>query len=93
MAGSTKVFTALLERCQARNMIALVRLVVRQRTSVALAALVPQKEVLDETNAQMLPPGFLVYHLPFAGELTVDFCSHSFYLFFYLDFVFIFYFI
>ena len=67
-AGSTKVFTALLERCQARKMIALVRLVVRQRTSVALAALIPQKEVLDETNAQTLPPGFLVYHLPFAGE-------------------------
>lgn len=78
LKGSTKVFTALLERCQARNMIALVRLVVRQRTSVALAALVPQKEVLDETNAQMFPPGFLVYHLPFADNFgTVEIKSRS----------------
>lgn len=45
----------------------MVRTVSRGHSSVSYAALIPQKEVLDETRAQVLPPGFWVHHMPFAG--------------------------
>ncbi|KAG7177194.1 ATP-dependent DNA helicase 2 subunit 1-like [Homarus americanus] len=69
--GSTKMFAALLERCIARKVVAIVRFIPRKGATVSLAALVPQAEKLDNKNCQVTPPGFVVSHLPFAD----DFCN------------------
>lgn len=69
-SGSTKLFTALLERCLARQVLALVRCVPRAHSSAIFAALIPQAEVLDETNAQVQPPGFLLHPLPYADYIS-----------------------
>ncbi|XP_071552521.1 LOW QUALITY PROTEIN: X-ray repair cross-complementing protein 6 [Panulirus ornatus] len=66
--GSKKMFAALLERCLARKMAAIVRLVTRKGASVSWAALIPQKEELDRKNCQVTPPGFIACHLPFADD-------------------------
>lgn len=65
--GSNKVFAALLDRCLARKVAPIVRMVARRGSSVSWAALIPQKEELDEKNCQISPPGFYACHLPFAG--------------------------
>lgn len=66
--GSNKVFAALLDRCLARNVAPIVRMVARRGSSVSWAALIPQKEELDEKNCQITPPGFYACHLPFADD-------------------------
>ncbi|CAL4059820.1 unnamed protein product [Meganyctiphanes norvegica] len=66
--GSTKMFAALLDRCIAREVAAIVRLVPRKNASVAWAALIPQMEETDDKNCQVSPPGFHVCFLPFADD-------------------------
>lgn len=66
--GSNKMFAALLDRCLARKMAAIVRLIARQGSSVSYAALIPQQEELDDKNSQITPPGFIACHLPFADD-------------------------
>ncbi|KAG0723038.1 X-ray repair cross-complementing protein 6 [Chionoecetes opilio] len=70
--GSTKLFSALLERCQTRGVVPLVRIVARRGCNLALAALLPQDEVLDDTRGQVLPQGFIVYHLPMADSFSTS---------------------
>lgn len=66
--GSTKTFAALLDRCLARDVAAIVRIVARKNASVAWAALVPQMEEKDDKNCQVSAPGFHVCFLPFADD-------------------------
>lgn len=66
--GSTKMFAALLDRCLAREVAAIVRIVPRKNASVAWAALIPQKEEKDDKNCHVLSSGFHVCFLPFADD-------------------------
>ncbi|XP_064107106.1 X-ray repair cross-complementing protein 6-like [Macrobrachium nipponense] len=66
--GSKKMFAALLERCLHRKVAPIVRFIPRKNASVSWAALIPQAEELDGSNCQVVPPGFIACHLPFADD-------------------------
>eukprot|EP01126_Amoeba_proteus_P062495 TRINITY_DN8508_c0_g1_i6.p1 TRINITY_DN8508_c0_g1~~TRINITY_DN8508_c0_g1_i6.p1 ORF type:complete len:284 (-),score=66.18 TRINITY_DN8508_c0_g1_i6:86-937(-) len=68
VSGSTMVFASLLDRMLAMDMIAIVS-ISRSISRLYFAALLPQKEVLDDDGAQIEPPGFHVIFLPFADDL------------------------
>lgn len=68
-SGSTSFFAALLNRCLAKEKVAICTYYPRSTSSVRFVALIPQKEVLANDNTQISPPGFLVLSLPFAEEV------------------------
>uniref|UniRef100_A0A3P9KEP8 DNA helicase n=1 Tax=Oryzias latipes TaxID=8090 RepID=A0A3P9KEP8_ORYLA len=71
--GSACLFTALLKRCSDRSVFALCRCIPRRNFPPRFVALVPQKEEVDEANAQISPAGFNVIYLPFADDFrTLD---------------------
>lgn len=57
LPGSSCVFTALLQRCSERNVFALCKFTSRRNTPPRFVALVPQREVLDNSQVQAAPPG------------------------------------
>lgn len=57
LLGSSCVFTALLQRCSERNVFALCKFTSRRNTPPRFVALVPQKEVLDNSQGQTAPSG------------------------------------
>lgn len=67
--GSRRLFTALLQRCSAKDVVAICRFIPRSGVSPKFVALIPQEEELDEQNVQISPPGFHVIFLPFADDL------------------------
>ena len=69
ISGSTKLFTALLDRCLKKEVYALCRLVSRSKTSPRLVALIPLHEKFDEKKQQVVPPGFFVFPLPFSDDI------------------------
>jgi len=75
--GSTALFTALLQRCSARSVLPIVRVVPRVSSEPAWAALLPQQgEEDEETGEQITPAGFHVCYLPFADDFRdVDLSS------------------
>ena len=66
--GSSKLFKALLDRCLAREVVAICRYIPRQNAQPFFVALVPQAEKLDDNNMQIEAPGFHVIFLPFAED-------------------------
>ena len=66
--GSSNLFKALLDRCRAREVVAICRYIARQNAQPLFVALVPQAEKLDENNLQVEAPGFHVVFLPFAED-------------------------
>lgn len=71
--GSSCLFSALLTKCSEKNVFALCRCVTRRNYPPRFAALVPQKEVLDEGKVQITPPGFHVLYQPYADDVrTLD---------------------
>ncbi|KAM8836353.1 X-ray repair cross-complementing protein 6 isoform 2-T2 [Spinachia spinachia] len=71
--GSACLFSALLTKCSERNVFALCRCVARRNFPPRFAALVPQKEEVDEGKVQISPPGFHVIYLPYADDVrTLD---------------------
>ena len=77
MKGSSNLFKALLDRCLARDVVAICRYIARQNAQPFFVALVPQAEKLDENNLQVESPGFHVVFLPFAEDfrtLHIDEC-------------------
>lgn len=56
-AGSLCLFSALLTKCSEKNVFALCRCVARRNYPPRFAALVPQKEVLDDGKVQISAPG------------------------------------
>lgn len=56
-SGSSCLFSALLTKCSEKNVFALCRCVTRRNYPPRFAALVPQKEVLDEGKVQITAPG------------------------------------
>ncbi|KAM9462968.1 X-ray repair cross-complementing protein 6 isoform 2-T2 [Clarias gariepinus] len=73
IAGNSCVFTALLQRCSERNVFALCKFTSRRNTPPRFVALVPQKEVLDNSQGQTAPSGFHAIFLPYADDIrTLD---------------------
>lgn len=73
ISGSSCLFTALLLKCSEKNVLALCRYIPRRNTPPRFVALVPQREVLDQSQTQATPPGFHVIFLPFADDIrTLD---------------------
>ena len=62
------LFAALLDRCVARKMVPICSFTLRRNSSPSLVALLPQEEILNESNIQIVPPGFHVVYLPYAGK-------------------------
>uniref|UniRef100_A0A915HHZ8 ATP-dependent DNA helicase 2 subunit 1 n=1 Tax=Romanomermis culicivorax TaxID=13658 RepID=A0A915HHZ8_ROMCU len=67
--GSSALFRCLLERCQAKDMVIICRLIARTNMAPRLVALLPQLEQLDAKGFQDQPPGFHVIFLPFADDV------------------------
>lgn len=67
--GSSKLFTALLQRALAHDVIAICRFVPKVSSAPSFVALVPQEEQHDENRVQIAPAGFHVIYLPFAGDM------------------------
>uniref|UniRef100_A0A8C7QED2 DNA helicase n=1 Tax=Oncorhynchus mykiss TaxID=8022 RepID=A0A8C7QED2_ONCMY len=69
VTGSACVFTALLRRCSERNVFALCKYTQIRNSSPRFLALVPQREELDEGQAQIEAPGFHGIFLPYADDI------------------------
>ena len=70
-SGSRTLFAALLDRCVARNVVPICSFTLRANSPPSLVALLPQEEKLDDSNIQILPPGFHVVYLPYAGKYSM----------------------
>ena len=75
--GSTRLFTALLQKCLEREVIAVCRYVPRANTAPSFVALLPQEEEKDESGVQVTPPGFHAIYLPYAGYAITHHRSHT----------------
>lgn len=69
VSGSTTLFSALLGRCIARDVVPICRFIPRRNCPPRFVALLPQEEEIDEHNNQVRPPGFHVIFLPFTDDL------------------------
>lgn len=69
--GSHLLFSALLEQCLEKDKIAICWMTPRKGSYPHLVALLPQREVTDEKDCQLVPEGFHVVYLPF-GEYFRD---------------------
>lgn len=67
--GSRNMFTALLLRCLAKDVIALCRYKARLSSDPTFVALVPQAEEFDESGDQVAAPGFHAVFLPFIDDV------------------------
>uniref|UniRef100_A0A8C7UMY0 DNA helicase n=2 Tax=Oncorhynchus mykiss TaxID=8022 RepID=A0A8C7UMY0_ONCMY len=73
VTGSACVFTALLRRCSERNVFALCKYTRIRNSPPRFLALVPQKEEVDDGQAQIVAPGFHGIFLPYADDIrTLD---------------------
>ena len=67
--GSRVVFSALLQRCVERQVIAICKFKPRSTAEMSYVALVPQQEEVNEGGGQDQAPGFHVVYLPFLDDL------------------------
>ncbi|XP_038067298.1 X-ray repair cross-complementing protein 5-like [Patiria miniata] len=67
--GSTSLFSALLQRCLARDVVAICRFIPRKNSTPFFVALCAQEEELDEHNVQVTPPGFHLIYLPNSEDI------------------------
>lgn len=68
IAGSTCLFTALLNRCLHHDVVVICKYIQSKSSPPCFVALVPQKEILNEQKVQTSPSGFHVIFLPFADD-------------------------
>uniref|UniRef100_A0A8D2DPW6 X-ray repair cross-complementing protein 6 n=1 Tax=Sciurus vulgaris TaxID=55149 RepID=A0A8D2DPW6_SCIVU len=66
--GSSTLFSALLEKCLEKAVIAVCRYTPRKNIPPYFVALVPQEEELDDQKIQVTPPGFQLVFLPYADD-------------------------
>ncbi|XP_026469604.1 X-ray repair cross-complementing protein 6 [Ctenocephalides felis] len=66
LEGSGKLFTALLDRCAARKVMAICTFTPKRNMSVCFVALIPQLEEVGQYELQLKPPGFHLVYLPSA---------------------------
>ena len=67
--GSTRVFAALHQKLLKDNLVGLTWFVARKNAVPVIAALLPGAERLDESGAQIMPPGLWLAPLPFADDI------------------------
>ena len=67
--GSTRVFSALHHKLLTNQKVGIVWFVARKNATPVIAALYPGAEKLDETGAQIIPPGMWLSPLPFADDI------------------------
>jgi len=67
--GSRVVFSALLQRCVERQVIAICKFKPRSTAEMSYVALVPQQEEVNDGGGQDQAPGFHVVYLPFLDDL------------------------
>jgi len=67
--GSTTAFAALHRAMIAADKIAICRMLARVGYQPRFVALLPQEEVLDNLNFQVIPPGFHLIQLPYADDI------------------------
>ena len=67
--GSTRVFAALHEKLLKDNLMGLTWFVARKNAVPVIAALFPGAERLDDSGAQIMPPGLWLAPLPFADDI------------------------
>jgi len=67
--GSRTVFSALLQRCAARRVVAVCQYKPRTTAEMSYVALLPQEEESAGGGGQARPPGFHVIYLPFLDDL------------------------
>ena len=67
--GSTRVFSALHQKLLKDNLAGLTWFVARKNAVPVIAALLPGAERLDESGAQIIPPGMWLAPLPFADDI------------------------
>lgn len=71
ITGSTATFRALHARMTARDVVAIVRMQLRDATEPRIVALYPQLEEVDEAGKQRTPPGFVAVPLPYADDVRL----------------------
>lgn len=69
MKGSSKLFSALLARCHARQMAPVCWYKPRSNSPLEMVYLLPQPELKNELNEQTTPPGFHVIFAPFKEDM------------------------
>lgn len=67
--GSTSLFSALLSRCAARDVVAVCHYVPRSNSALDIVYLLPQREERDSHGDQTTPPGFHVIFSPFKEDV------------------------
>ena len=70
--GSTRAFSALQHKLLMDQKVGIVWFVARKNATPVIAALYPGAEKLDETGAQITPPGMWLSPLPFADDIRQD---------------------
>lgn len=71
--GSTRTFTALLNKLAASDKVALVWAITRRNSPPSLCCLIPSLEKIDPVSERQLqPPGFHMVHLPFADDIRAN---------------------
>ena len=69
VAGSSQCADALIKEMIRKEKVAIVRVQVRENTSVRFCALLPQEQANDEVSGIMTPAGFQLIILPYADDI------------------------
>lgn len=67
--GSTRVFSALQQTLLNEEKFALVWFVPRKNAAPVMAAMIPGKELNDDNDVQVIPPGMWILPLPYADDI------------------------
>ena len=68
--GSKDLFSTLMQSCLAKDVMAICRYKRSESSAPCFVALLPIEEVKDgEDGAQITPPGFALFHLPFVEDI------------------------
>jgi len=71
--GSTRTFTALLNKLAEADKVALAWAITRRNSPPSLCCLLPSLEMIDpDTERQLQPPGFHMVFLPFADDIRAN---------------------
>lgn len=75
--GSTRVFSALQQTLLDQEKFAFVWFVPRKNAAPVMAAMIPGKELNDDNDAQVIPPGMWILPLPFADDIRQNPETHN----------------
>lgn len=67
--GSSRVFSALFQKLEKSNKMALIWFIARRNATPQIAAMIPGLEKLDDTGATVLPAGLWICPLPYVDDI------------------------